>query len=359
MACDYCFEHPRRFRQAMTEEVARMALDMLAQNAQKNGTRRINVTFFGGEPLLNWPVTKFILEYMVRLKGSKRVDGIGGTLITNGTLLKDEWLDYFKKNAKRNGLNIQLSIDGTQRVHDKHRVFPNGKGTYEAIMKNVPRWLELGENVVHVHSVFNLDTIKYMYESYLSFREMGFRDIWFLPIPYLPYSSQNVEEYEEQLTKIKDDIVREYRETRNPDLKQGYAPLDRGWKNPCGFSKPCGAGVNYVSVTASGDIYPCHHFYYQDPEHHTKIGDVYTGVDEQRRLIYVEYDHSDLSCGLNKECENFNCYRCISDNYEMSGSIFTNPMGMRCAISSVERRLMKSFTEELETIDQGEKNEHP
>ena len=46
-------------------------------------------------------------------------------------------------------------------------------------------------------------------------------------------------------------------------------------------SAPCGAGKNYITITAKGEIYPCHHFYYNDPEKTTKIGDVWNGIDEQ------------------------------------------------------------------------------
>jgi len=351
MRCTYCFEHGGFNQKSMSKEIARLSIEMLIQNAKREGLDRISVTLFGGEPLMNFETVKFIIEFLMVKRKADNI-GVGVTLITNGTILTEEMADFFRRTGPEVALNIQLSVDGIKEVHDKCRIFKGGGGTFDVIEEKIPLWKSLGDGV-NIHGSYNQKTIPYMFESFKYFKEQwGIHDIWFMPIQSdLTYNMDDLKIYREQLTLIKDYLVKEIRTTRNKRLIRSFSPLDRVFNRACEFGKPCGAGDNYVSITADGDIYPCHHFYFEDKEGYTKIGDVFTGIDDQRRLLFLEYDHNDMTCKAEKpSCSNYGCYRCIADNYSINGSILSNIMGVRCAMSGVENDLMNQFEQEVKEL---------
>jgi radical SAM protein with 4Fe4S-binding SPASM domain len=78
---------------------------------------------------------------------------------------------------------------------------------------------------------------------------------------------------------------------------------------------PCGAGKTFCSIDTEGNIYPCHRLMFSDREQ--TIGHIDTGVDEEKREFFTEYDMSnmygDQDCS---SCSNNNCKICIAANYE-------------------------------------------
>lgn len=104
----------------------------------------------------------------------------------------------------------------------------------------------------------------------------------------------------------------------------------------CIAEKPCGAGDNFVSITASGDIYPCHQIYFNDEEHEYLIGNVFDGLIEDKRKIFTEYDNSYLNC--DEGCKNGHCYRCIASNLSNNGNLFNQTKGLYCALMSIDNK---------------------
>ena len=125
--CIYCFEKTKeRCNLYMSEEVAKKSIDMLINNALKEKRPSIGVTLFGGEPTLNLKLLYFILEY-----GSEKTKennlSFDLDIITNGTILTDKHIEFYKEWHKTLGyLSVQLSIDGIPEVQDHNRPFKNG-----------------------------------------------------------------------------------------------------------------------------------------------------------------------------------------------------------------------------------------
>ncbi len=88
------------------------------------------ITFYGGEPLLNVKGLKFGIEMIDRIKREAGIwRDIKVIIDTNGTLIDDDFIDF----AKKNQLSLQLSIDGPRMIHDSARKFKNGKGTFDRV----------------------------------------------------------------------------------------------------------------------------------------------------------------------------------------------------------------------------------
>ncbi|MCH8844119.1 MAG: radical SAM protein, partial [SAR324 cluster bacterium] len=133
LSCTYCYKEdlvPASQGERMEFETAVDSIELLLREGASRD--RINVVFFGGEPLSNMPLIKRVVNYAQGrcIELGKKVDF---TLTTNATLLTEALVDYF--NAHRFGLTI--SMDGPKALHDLRRKTVGGKGSYDVVARNV------------------------------------------------------------------------------------------------------------------------------------------------------------------------------------------------------------------------------
>ena len=132
LRCRYCFAgtgdmgHDRRL---MTKEVGKAAVDYIIAHSGKR--KHCEIDFFGGEPLVNMPVVKYVTEY-VRQKEKETGKIFKLTLTTNGVLLNDDNIKWLNDN----NISLVLSLDGRKEVHDYMRPDVGGNGTYDKVVKN-------------------------------------------------------------------------------------------------------------------------------------------------------------------------------------------------------------------------------
>lgn len=126
--CAYCYEESKP-KVYMTEETEDAIVEFVKAHRL---TKEVFVTWYGGEPLLNFTGMQRLLS---KLKTVEDKEIIHQSLITNGYLLDKSKHDYFEKFPIR---EVQLTLDGTKEVHDRIRVYhkPN-IGTYDTILNNM------------------------------------------------------------------------------------------------------------------------------------------------------------------------------------------------------------------------------
>ena len=122
--------------QYMSEEIAERAIDIAFQSPSRN----LTFEFQGGEPLLNFPVLKHIVEY-VNAKNINIQRNISFNLVSNVTILEKHMLEYLVSN----NVNICTSLDGDKELHKRNRPC-NVKGYYEIIKQNIAKINELGSS---------------------------------------------------------------------------------------------------------------------------------------------------------------------------------------------------------------------
>ena len=135
--CKYCIyseEHNVRQRSHSTEhmswEVAKKAVDFLWSHSVDS--KSVNVGFYGGEPLLEFPLIRRVVEYCEERFYGK---DLTFTITTNGTLLSDEIIHYFEAHD----ISLMISLDGPKEINDKNRVYADGRGTYDVVMERIAR----------------------------------------------------------------------------------------------------------------------------------------------------------------------------------------------------------------------------
>ena len=141
LRCKYCFASTGDYqgkRELMSEEIGKKAVDFLLKNS--GNMENVEIDFFGGEPLMAIETVKKVISY-AKEQEKKHQKKFHFTITTNALLLDDDLIDYLHEHMD----NIVLSLDGRKEVNDFIRIRADGKGTYDYIVDNIKKIVELRE----------------------------------------------------------------------------------------------------------------------------------------------------------------------------------------------------------------------
>ncbi len=260
LRCRYCFAGTGAFggeRLNMSVDTARRAIDFLLENSA--GRKRVEVDFFGGEPLLNLPVVKETVAY-----GEERAADQGKeirfTLTTNGMLLDDDTAAYLNEKM----FNLVLSLDGRREVNDRMRVSPNGVSVYDAVLPRFRRLAQIrGDRQYYVRGTYTAYN-KDFFADVRHLVEAGFDRVSVEPVVAdsrhrYALRHEDLPELFRQYELLADYFCELYPTRQRFEFYHFNLSLLHGQclaKRLTG----CGAGGEYLAVTPNGDIYPCHQF---------------------------------------------------------------------------------------------------
>lgn len=159
--CGYCtfsgnYVHYRNHsKKYMKFDIAKKAIDyyfsLIAEGKRYNPLRQPVVSFYGGEPLLNFKLIKKCIEY---IEGTYASHKARYNFTTNGSLLDKEKTDWLMKRD----CHILITICGPKEEHDRLRVYKDGKGTFEDIMENIRPLMKEYHNKLGSIAIFDLKT---------------------------------------------------------------------------------------------------------------------------------------------------------------------------------------------------------
>lgn len=317
--CSYCFASQGNYhgeRSLMSFEVGKRALDFLIENS---GTRKnLEVDFFGGEPLMNFEVVKKLVAYARNIE-KEHGKNFRFTLTTNGMLIDDDVIEF----ANREMSNVVLSLDGRKEIHDRYRVDYAGNGSWEKIVPKFKKLVDArgGKNYymrgtfTHANPDF-LEDIKVMLN--LGFTELSME-------PVVTKAGDPSELTEEDMAIILDQYEQLAKLMLERD-KQGKAftfyhymiDLKGG---PCIYKRisGCGSGTEYMAVTPSGELYPCHQFVGDEK---FRLGDIYSGIS----AVDIQKEFASCNVYAREECRS--CWArlycsggCAANAYHSTGSV--------------------------------------
>lgn len=267
LRCRYCFAGTGDFgsghRSMLSSSTGKKAVDFLIAASGKR--KHLDIDFFGGEPLMNWPVVEE-LTYYCEKRGRETGKEIRLTITTNCVLLDEEKTDFINKHMK----NCVLSIDGRPEVTNRMRPTTGGQNSYPIIAKRIRSFLEKrtsGDSPNYEHylrGTYTRENLDFSRDVKHMAQELGARHISVEPVV-----AKDGDGYEIRLEDI-DAIEKEYellaeyiwerKKDGNP-VQFFHFVIDHS-EGPCLFKrlKGCGVGAEYCAVTPEGDIYPCHQF---------------------------------------------------------------------------------------------------
>lgn len=134
--CNYCiysdsgkYINRKHSKEKMSFETAKKGIDFVIKHSKDSDC--LHFGFYGGEPLLEIDLIEKSLKYITKASEGRAVYF---NLTTNGTLLTPKIAELFEKYK----VNLLISLDGPEHVHDKERIFAaNGGGTHKVVIKNI------------------------------------------------------------------------------------------------------------------------------------------------------------------------------------------------------------------------------
>lgn len=306
LACAYCYylEKANLYKDTSKHVMSDELLEKFIREYIGSQTmHEVLFTWHGGETLMR-PLSFYrkVVELQRQYAGGHAIDNC---IQTNGTLLTDEWCEFFKEN---NWL-VGISIDGPQEFHDEYRKNRSGRPSFAKVMQGIRLLNKHGVewNAMAVVNDYNAD---YPLEFYHFFKEIDCRYIQFAPIverlskhedgrylatPLQPGEqladfSVSPEQWGNFLCTLFDEWVRN-------DVGQIFIQLFdstlANWvgEQPgvCSMAKTCGhAGV----MEFNGDVYACDHYVF--PEF--KLGNIY-----QQTLVEMMYSERQMEFGQMKQ----------------------------------------------------------
>lgn len=326
LACSYCFSKcfEKYDEDDLTPEMGRKIIDWLIAPSTRGDAKRVDISFWGGEPLMKWDLLKDLVLYAEGKAKEAGIEvGFGGT--TNVVLLTPEKFDFMDEHRIR----FLLSIDGIKEHHDRHRKFKNGKGSWEVVDRNateiLKRWPD--SQVRFSYSVENLDGImddlNYLYDK-------GFRDIVYSPVSEGNWTDERKAKLIEMWDVISDWYIAKKKAGEPIRLKflEDSCKSLHGQKR--GAHAPCGAGRGYVGVGIDGSLWPCHRFQKMDDarpwyEKETCLGNIEYGIlNHDWREKFIKWD---ATKDLPESCHKCEAYLltcsggCWATNYDINGDI--------------------------------------
>lgn len=332
--CTYCYECHKTNRR-MTKEVAKQAIDMIFNEELLNGyydfetSKSVIIDFIGGEPLLEIELMDYIVEYF-KFRAFE-LDHPWATnyainVTSNGVLYNDEKvLKFFDKNKGK--ANIGITIDGNKELHDKCRVFHDGRGSYDIVEESVKKWIRTQQNSTTKITLCP-ENVSYLNEAIKNVISLGIKGAYTNCVFEPGWTLEHAVILYNEMIKLADYILEDenytkfycslFDETIGEELRE-----TKNW---------CGGNGDMLAIAPDGKCYPCIRFMnysISNPDvKEQPIGDVWKGLDAKedneflKELCKIDMitqcQHEDnkkcLTCPIASGCS-----LCTGFNYDYYG----------------------------------------
>lgn len=286
--CRYCFfanenEMTRvHENKNMSWSVAKKSIDFLYDSSPD--TDDICISFYGGEPFLNFDVIKKTVEYAKKKFFFKK---LRFSTTTNGSIMNEDIINFLAEN----NFNLLISLDGPSEIQNNHRRFiSNGGNTFDKVLNNIMLLRKTQENYFNKKIMFN--PVMFADESYSKviefFNSIGisqefirkqYANMKGIDYEYDLFSSGIVnmslyEQYEEYNMDQIDNIKKVYNEHINIEPES----LPKGG---------CIPGIARLFVTVNGDFYPCEKI---NENVDLSVGDIRNGfnINQVKRIANLQ-----------------------------------------------------------------------
>ncbi|MPM15004.1 hypothetical protein SDC9_61369 [bioreactor metagenome] len=316
LKCAYCFVNQNI--EKMTYQTALDSANFLIENSKETGFTP-SITFFGGEPLLEWetiikPLTKYIRnEYKKQFKLS---------ITSNCVLMTEDKLEFMKDN----NISLLFSIDGDKETQSINRPFHNGNSSFDILEPKIPMILKYFPNMTF-RATIHKPTAKHTFHNMKFAVEKGYDNMFFIPNVFDDWNEENKNILKQQLTLFGDYFIENARNGKiihlnNLDKVFSKIPqINYAHKNQLNrpiITHKCGLGTGAAaSISTDGKIYACQEMPTNDDLF--EIGNIYDGEDLEKRKKLASLFNSQkvyglkncVDCKLDKICDG----ACVANNY--------------------------------------------
>lgn len=260
LKCTYCFylDHLEMYPEHKVHRMSDETLEALIASYMKTPQPIYSFGWQGGEPTL-MGVDFFRKVVRLQRKYAPHNAKISNALQTNATLITEELARFFG----RNNFLIGVSVDGSEGIHNQHRLNLGNQGTHSQVMEGINLLKKHGVEF-NILTLVNSSNVKHGKEVYNYLKEHGFYYQQYIPCveidengqPY-PYSMTG-KEWGQFLIEVYDEWIKE--DTKKISIRGFDAILNlliMGQRSMCTMGGNC---CQYFVMEYNGDVFPCDFF---------------------------------------------------------------------------------------------------
>jgi len=352
LRCKYCYIVGKNTFNRMSFEIAKEAIDQILLDKELSNEQSIIWDFIGGEPFLEIDLIDQICDY-IKIKmfeiDHEWFNNYRFSFSTNGLLYDEQRVQNFiVKNLTH--LSIGITLDGTKQKHDLQRVYPNGKGSYENVLKNIPLWLSQFNNA-GTKVTISTDDIPLIKDSVLHLWNLGIKEVNINVVFENVWKENDDLLFEDQLIKLADEII----ENGLFD-KFNCSFFSRHIGQPISLEDNqnwCGAG-KMLAIDYQGNYYPCLRFagFSLQNKKPIIIGNTKKGIDSNKLRPFLTLDRTTQSTKECIECDvSSGCAWCQGANYDFADThtIFQRSTYI-CKMHKARVRANKYFWNKMDSL---------
>jgi uncharacterized protein len=295
----------------MSLDVAQKVVDFVFQKNPKDW--KLEIGFFGGEPLLEFERIKLIVE-LIKNHSAYSSSKVSISINSNGTIFNKEISDFMLSND----IVFCVSCDGPQKMQDVTRKYKNGQGSSATVEKNIQEAL-LYFPFLPVNAVYSDQTLQYLPQTVDYLVNLGVKNIYLNPDISAKWTQSNAEQFPEIYGVLAETYIQFYLQGKpkfislidnkmSIILRGGYGPFDR-----------CRMGSGELAFGTTGNVYPCERLVGFDDGKTNCMGNVVDGTIKPAscKIVPSAATNTECSqCGFSEYCMNW----CGCTNYHSTGS---------------------------------------
>lgn len=335
MNCNYCKQGSHNSGKIMNKETIDNSINLI-----KELTDKVELVLFGGEVLMSSNIE--ILNYLLdKLKENNIKSNF--TLVTNAYDMNDKILNILNRiNIEQNLKQLQISLDGTKKIHDSNRVDLNGKGTFDKILNNIYKLNNIGIKNITTNSVLTFENLEYLPDYILFLEDIKRKGL--IKNSSFNFDLNKRDEFILDELKYMEDIFYKicklYEENKiSIKLFKNLFRLNDLYSEYDSYG--CSILNNIITLDPEGNIIPCH-----SSIDNYILGNINTNIYNENILEIINLIsqpkefHSDLD--LCRECEaEPTCSKCKMHNLINYGSINNIPKSYCQLVKSRFKGLMR------------------
>jgi uncharacterized protein len=352
LQCSYCYGDAGEYgkRGHMTETVLHSTFERFFAD----GHGQHFVTFFGGEPLMNFP----LMEKTAALAETYRQEGkadVGLSIVTNGTLYNEKIDAFFRRHIT----DVTFSLDGPRELNDTQRISKSGVSVHDRAWKNIRKLTDNAPFGWAFRSIVTSHGCERVQEIYDHFEKLKPGGIGIVDVDAPKDSPLRIDD--EQYGRFLEQIIAINRRALT-GLIEGEQPVAFEYPffilyyfvSRCHALYHCNAGTNLLAVTAEGDVYPCHRFVGIDRFRMGNVAD--PGLKSSERYREIRNLFIDTTVDRREGCRD--CWArylcggsCVKHSFSEHGRI-EPPVARHCRyIKAVVEELLPDLVSAIEVPD--------
>jgi uncharacterized protein len=251
LKCRYCWfrDHDQTSPKVMSSNVLRKVI----KDASRLDQPSYSFVWLGGEPFLaGVDFFQQILEYQSEYMGNIPIQN---RIQTNGMLLNSNWIKFLKNSSFKLG----ISLDGPKDLHNKYRVSPTGKGSFETVFRHLKKCREakLKFGVIATITDSSVEQPSKVFDFFLEngIKSLGFNFVHEVEDGHILESSVAVSQYTDFLITIFDRWLEADDESfRIREIDNILTGLFGNRPKTCSFNGSCSS---FFSIGLEGEVLPC------------------------------------------------------------------------------------------------------